>query len=96
MSRPGPRRVLLGVKVLPDTIERLDALTVAAGAESRSDVARVGVELVAAGLVTRRPGLCRVHDGGREDAMYVVELPGGGDRWFCETTQQFTRGEAQP
>lgn len=95
MPRPGPRRELVGAKVLPETVERLDA-NAAAGAASRSDVARLGIELAAASIVNRRPGLCRLHDGQREDAMFVLVLPDDREWWFCETTQQLTEGEAQP
>ena len=91
MPRPGPRRELVGAKVLPETVERLDA-NATAGAGSRSDVARLGIELAAAGLVNRRPGLCRLHGDQREDAMFVLVLPNDDEWWFCETTQQLTQG----
>jgi hypothetical protein len=44
--------------------------------------------------VTRQPGLCGLHDGAREEAMYVVGQPNGDQWWFCEVTQQLTRGAA--
>lgn len=92
MPRPGPRRVAVGAKVLEETAERLDANAVAAGAGTRSDIARLGIELVAASVVNRRPGLCGLHGDQREEGMYVVVLPGGGEAWFCESTQQTAQG----
>ncbi|WP_158375557.1 hypothetical protein [Cellulosimicrobium cellulans] len=94
MPRPGPRRELVGAKILPDTVARLDANAVA-GAGSRSDVARLGIELAAAGIVNRRPGLCHLHNQ-REDAMFVLVLPNDDEWWFCETTQRLTQGTAVP
>lgn len=96
MPRPGPRRELVGAKVLPETLERLDASVATAGADTRSDIARLGIELIAAATVTRHPGLCHLHGNQREEAMYVVDLPGGEQRWFCETTQQLTQGTPAP
>ena len=95
MPRPGPRRILVGAKVLPDTVERLDANATAGGA-SRCDVARLGVELASASVVNRRPGLCQLHGGQHEDAMFVLVLPDDHEWWFCETTQQLTAGLATP
>ncbi|HEY0187033.1 MAG TPA: hypothetical protein VGC67_06060 [Cellulomonas sp.] len=77
---------------MPETIERLDANAAEAGAETRSDIARLGIELAAASLATRHPGLCCLHGDQREEAMYVV---GGEQRWFCESTQQLTQGTQQ-
>lgn len=95
MPRPGPRRELVGAKVLPETVERLDA-NATAGAATRSDVARLGIELAAASIVNRRPGSCRLHDGQHEDAMFVLVLPDHHEWWFCEATQQLTVGTAAP
>lgn len=94
MPRTGPRRVLVGTKVLPKTVERLDALAADADAGSRSDIARLGIELTASSTAARRRGACGLHEDRVED-MFVLTLPTGDEIWFCETTQQVTQGVPQ-
>ena len=44
MPRPGPRRVPLNVKVLPDLLPALDDLAAQVGADDRSALARRYIE----------------------------------------------------
>lgn len=96
MPRPGPRRILVGAKVHPDTAAALGRQATITGNDGPSEVARVGLELVASLPIVRRPGSCGLHGGAREEQMYLIEQPSGDQWWFCETTQQITQGAPLP